>query len=146
LCPHTRRLLAREVCTDPRLEVSLYVYGANLKTYTSVVKPATHQSLLDFLLQTPCMHRQVSAYMGLLLTSKYSGSGCPNLLGTYYSYLASIRTCLINWLCTCSVADLRDLIHKFVRQFTEIYKLFPCLWRVKSKDHFEKGKPLLVQA
>jgi hypothetical protein len=36
------------------------------------------------------------------------------------------------------VADLRVLNHESLQQFIEFYTLLPSLWRIKSKDFFNK--------
>jgi len=36
------------------------------------------------------------------------------------------------------MADLRGRKHQSVQQFIEFYTLLPCLWRIKSKDFFNK--------
>jgi len=36
------------------------------------------------------------------------------------------------------VEDLSGLRHEVVEQFIELYKTLSCLWRVETKEHFNK--------
>jgi hypothetical protein len=37
------------------------------------------------------------------------------------------------------VEGLSGLKHEAVEQFVGLYKTVPCLWRVETKEHFNKG-------
>jgi len=42
------------------------------------------------------------------------------------------------------MSDLRQCSHEFLTEFIELYKSFPCLWQVKSKDYSDKHKKNLA--
>lgn len=43
-----------------------------------------------------------------------------------------------------NMSDLRQCSHEFLAEFIELYKSFPCLWQVKSKDYSDKHKKNLA--
>lgn len=38
------------------------------------------------------------------------------------------------------MSDLRQCSREFLSEFIELYKTFPCLWQVKSKDYMDRDK------
>ncbi|XP_044749099.1 uncharacterized protein LOC123309872 [Coccinella septempunctata] len=38
------------------------------------------------------------------------------------------------------MSDLRSLSREFLTEFIEMYKSFPCLWRIKSKEYMDRSK------
>ena len=38
------------------------------------------------------------------------------------------------------MADLRQCTREFLSEFIDLYKSFPCLWRVKSKEYSDRDK------
>jgi hypothetical protein len=38
------------------------------------------------------------------------------------------------------MSDLRQWSHEFFTEFVELYRSYPCLWQVKSKDYSNRDK------
>jgi hypothetical protein len=57
--------MSKQVCMNPSLEVSLYMYGESLKTQKSTVKPATN--LLQFCCRLQAAGQEVSTSVQLCL-------------------------------------------------------------------------------
>lgn len=61
----------------------------------------------------------------------------------FFQYHA-VALFMILWKCVCLYAivkmDLRNWNHEFFTEFIELYKSYPCLWRVKDKDYGNRDK------
>jgi hypothetical protein len=125
LCPHKRRFLSRQACTDPSLKANLCFSGASPKTRKSVAETAISQSPL---VASAADCRQAETRFRLCVDPV-----CTWLVLTA-GYSTVVRTCLINGLRAYSVEDRGGKSHEFVEYLIYCYVSVPWIGELKVRQ------------
>jgi hypothetical protein len=104
-CQHMRTLISGQLCTDPSLEVNLYMYGASLKTQKSAVEPVMILPLIFcYRLQTNgqafhCVLRHTCLHNWSLLRRPYTRRFFIHIC-TYFTLLGTVWVVVIVTVCS----------------------------------------------